>query len=46
MKLKNRISLLVIASTAILGYSNYANAAGTANGQLGVLVSLYAVKWH
>ncbi len=42
MRLKNRISLLVIASTAILGYSNYANAAGTANGQLGVTVNVTA----
>ncbi|WP_166171454.1 spore coat protein U domain-containing protein [Acinetobacter sp. SA01] len=40
MRLKNRLSVLVIASTAILGYSNYANAAGTLSGQIGVEVTI------
>ena len=42
MRLKNRISLLVIASTAILGYSNYANAAGSANGTIAVTLDVTA----
>lgn len=40
MRLKNRLSVLVIASTAILTYSNYANAAGTLSGQIGVEVTI------
>lgn len=40
MRLKNRLSVLVIASTAILAYSNYANAAGTLSGQIGVEVTI------
>ena len=42
MRLKNRLSVLVIASTAILTYSNYANAAGTLSGQIGVEVTIGA----
>ncbi|MDD4854050.1 MAG: spore coat U domain-containing protein [Acinetobacter towneri] len=42
MRLKNRLSLLMIASTVILGYSNYANAAGSANGEIAVTLDVTA----